>query len=40
MEIKHSGRQGSVNGKKLIKQIKRHLKGKPMLKNEGHKNRS
>ena len=41
MEIKTTyGNKGQVKAKKLIKQIKRHLKGEPMLKNEGHKNRS
>jgi len=39
MEIKTTLRnKGSVKANKLIKQIKRHLKGKPMLKNEGYKN--
>ena len=39
MEIKATyGNKGSVNYEKLVKQIKRHLKGKPMLKNEGYKN--
>ena len=41
MEVKTTyGNKGSVKAKKLIKQIKRHLQGKPMLKNEGYKNRS
>jgi len=35
MEVKTTyGVRGSVKAKKLIKQIKRHLKGKPMIKNE------
>jgi hypothetical protein len=35
MEIKTTpGIKGRVRSKKLIKQIKRHLLGKPMLKNE------
>ena len=38
MEIKIRIPQHKVNSKKLIKQIKRHLKGKPMIKNEGYKN--
>jgi len=32
MEIKFTPKRGSVKANKLIKQIKRHLKGKPMLK--------
>ena len=28
------GVRGNVKAKKLIKQIERHLKGKPMIKNE------
>ena len=40
MEIKAiPSKKGSVKAKKLIKQIKRHLKGEPMVKNEGYKNR-
>ncbi len=39
MEIKTTyGIRGRVNADKLIEQIKRHLQGKPMLKNEGYKN--
>ena len=38
MEVKIRKPQHKVNGKKLIKQIKRHLKGKSMIKNEGYKN--
>ncbi len=35
MEIKTTpGIRGRVKANRLIKQIKRHLKGKPMLKNE------
>jgi len=35
MEVKTTyGIRGRVKANKLIKQIKRHLKGKPMIKNE------
>ncbi len=41
MEVKTTyGPKDSVKTKKLIKQIKRQLKGETMLKNEGYKNRS
>lgn len=41
MEIKMiSSSRGKVKSEKLIKQIKRHLKGKPMLKDEKRINKS
>lgn len=32
--VSSGGSRGQVKGKKLIKQIKRHLEGKPMIKND------
>lgn len=34
MEVKASGHRGKVKADKLIKQIKRYINGKPMLKDE------
>ena len=34
MEVKFTPKRSSVKSKKLIKQIKRYLAGKPMFKNE------